>query len=446
MRTTKVISLFLSVFLVLGLVSGCAGNQGKTPTQDGTKKGVKLTVFAYTADVNTPGFQKLLDDYSKESGNTVEFNVIPGDVDEAYKKIDVALMTGDKTDLIFMKSPKTDQHYVSSGSLLPLNDLAKKAGYDYDALFGSKVSKIGDVAYSLPLAATYWGVLYNKKIFDDAGVPYPNASWTWDDYIATGDKLSDPSKGIYGSIMPTYDTMLYFKATTQNVPGYKADGTSNLDDPAFADALKWFNDLSAVHHIQMSFPETALKKLTAREFLKGKIGMSFVSSWIYRDMVNVKDYPRDWKVGLVQTPVFKDSSVNNNMFSYNTMGINKNSEHPEAAFDFLKYATNHFYLETKAFPPNQKFDEATMRPQFQAMSDSLNGDITVEDFKNAYFDNNMGAAQEKIFGPAMTQISDIYKQEGQMYMSGKQDLATTMKNIKKRADDAIADEAKGTGK
>lgn len=41
-------------------------------------------------------------------------------------------------------------------------------------------------------------VLYRKDLFDDAGVPYPDNHWTWDDFYTACKKISDPAEGIYG--------------------------------------------------------------------------------------------------------------------------------------------------------------------------------------------------------------------------------------------------------
>ena len=37
-------------------------------------------------------------------------------------------------------------------------------------------------------------VVYNKEIFDQAGVDYPSDDWTWDDFLATAAKLNDPER------------------------------------------------------------------------------------------------------------------------------------------------------------------------------------------------------------------------------------------------------------
>lgn len=115
----------------------------------------------------------------------------------------------------------------------------------------SPVDKNGEY-YGIPFKQEMWCVYYNKDIFDAAGVPYPSGSWTWDEYVATAKKLTDKTKGIYGSFMQSDTQYMYLPACQKKVPFYKADGTCNFDDPEFSKAISWYKNLSASDGIQMS--------------------------------------------------------------------------------------------------------------------------------------------------------------------------------------------------
>jgi multiple sugar transport system substrate-binding protein len=43
------------------------------------------------------------------------------------------------------------------------------------------------------------GLIYNKTLFDGAGVSYPTDSWSWEDFRSAAKKITDPSKNIYGT-------------------------------------------------------------------------------------------------------------------------------------------------------------------------------------------------------------------------------------------------------
>ena len=40
--------------------------------------------------------------------------------------------------------------------------------------------------------------LYRKDLFDEAGIPYPDNNWTWDDLYEACRKICDPARGIFG--------------------------------------------------------------------------------------------------------------------------------------------------------------------------------------------------------------------------------------------------------
>ena len=50
--------------------------------------------------------------------------------------------------------------------------------------------KVDGKQYLLPKDYSPLAVYYNKKLFDAATVPYPEDGWTWDDLLATAQKLT----------------------------------------------------------------------------------------------------------------------------------------------------------------------------------------------------------------------------------------------------------------
>ena len=57
---------------------------------------------------------------------------------------------------------------------------------------------VDDRPRAVPAFIDNLAVVYNKKIFDDAGVDYPTDDWTWDDFLVTAAELNDPDAGIAG--------------------------------------------------------------------------------------------------------------------------------------------------------------------------------------------------------------------------------------------------------
>jgi len=385
---------------------------------------------------------KLIEDFEKETGIKVEFNIIPGDGVEVYKKIDISVSTGDTTDIIYLSNPLLLDKYSQGGWLLELNDLIAEDNYDAEAIYGSYLTKYDGKLYTLPNYAGKWAVYYNKKIFDDAGVPYPRGNWTWDEYIETAKKLTDRSNGIYGSYMLDYDAYMYFMARQKDVSGYKSDGSSNYDDPAYAEALQLFSDLGSVHKVQPSWMEFRTKKLSWDGFMSGNYGMHLIGSW-YTDMFADKgSYPRDWKFGITQIPVPSDGTGNNNLISPAGIGVNKNSKHPKEAFQFVKYWAENYYKYLGTLPARSDLNDEDLTALFKGVVEKLDGEITVEDLQSVLFDPNMGIVDEKIVGPGANEYSNIILQESELFLVGQNSLEDAIKEIKKRADQAIEEDLK----
>jgi len=114
---------------------------------------------------------------------------------------------------------------------------------------------------------------YNKTMFDKAGVAYPQAPWTWDDFEKTAKMLTNAQQDQYGALMRLETPHIIIKALQEQVPLYKADGTSNFDDPAFAESLKWFKELGSAKKYQLD-----VKQLLA-EKASGTIGRQW-TTWL----------------------------------------------------------------------------------------------------------------------------------------------------------------------
>ncbi|WP_438449196.1 ABC transporter substrate-binding protein [Gorillibacterium sp. sgz5001074] len=440
--------------LTVSLLAGCgnAANEANGSVSSATggvsKKAEPVTISMFITSASQKDWQegsandKLKKEWEAKTGNKLELNILPGSLEEATKKIDISMVSGDTTDLIGLTNPLDQNKYASKGFLYPLTDLAKKANYDMDKMYGESLTKYKGEVYYIPINLSMWAVFYNKKIFDEAGVPYPSGKWTWSQYIETAKKLTKPEKGIYGSYMLTFDNYLYLQARQKDVPGYKQDGTSNYDDPAFKDALKWFNDLSGVHKIQPSWIEFKTKKLSNLGFLEGKYAMHFIGTWYLGSLNNWEKYPRDWKWGVVQPPVPDDGKGNNNIGVTAAYGINKKSAHPKEAFDFLTFFAENGYKVRGEFPAQKNLSKEDMSTVLQNIADKSQGSVTTEDLRKALIDNGLGFTQEKLLGTAMSEYSNIVMQESELYFAGQKSLDEAVKGIKQREDQAIREASK----
>ena len=58
-----------------------------------------------------------------------------------------------------------------------------------------EAATVGDKVVGVPALVDNLAIVYNKKLFADAGVAPPTPEWTWDDFRAAAAKLTDPAEG-----------------------------------------------------------------------------------------------------------------------------------------------------------------------------------------------------------------------------------------------------------
>lgn len=454
MKFKRIVALIFTIALMGTLFVGCSekkpsagevnskkeGTETTAEVKESANEKVTINMFMQQAMVDST-FGKAKEDFEKENPNVeIVFNMLPGDSVEAYAKQDLQVLSGDTTDIVFMANSNIQAKYLSANLLLPLNEVAKKAGYDMDTVFGKYLNKAADGTVSmLPYEVSMNMIYYNKKIFDDAGVPYPTGDWTWDEYVEIAKKLTDPTKDIYGSLMQSdWEYYGYIQAMQKKVPAYKEDGSSNLDDPAFAESLKFFKDLSDVYMVQPSLAEFKARKYQFDTFMSGKFGMQMIGSWFMGIAKDYSKYPRDWEIGMCAPPAPEGGK--NMLSSGGSLGINKNSPNPDIAFKVLTYFSSNAYKYAGNIPPRADLQKEDIVAVFNTSSEELKGEVTPDDLYNTFYPEYLGLCSEKIVGLASAQINEAYLTEGAKYLYGVQSLEDTMKNLKTMADEFIKQE------
>ncbi len=202
--------------------------------------------------------------------------------------------------------------FARGGAVLDLAPYLRRLGVDV-ARYDSTVLSIfrqGGALYALPKGYTPMVIVYNKALFDRAGVPYPADDWTWDDFLRAAKALTRDTDGD-GEIdqWGTYFDRRPFVA----VPwiwsgggdvlcpdGRRASGC--LDAPTTVEALRWYTGwvtrdsiVPRVHNLRRSLGDNL------RLFYTGRVAMLTTGHfWV----PNFRPYVLDGRlrVGFVQLP------------------------------------------------------------------------------------------------------------------------------------------------
>ncbi|MBJ6364025.1 ABC transporter substrate-binding protein [Paenibacillus sp. GCM10012307] len=448
-RMKKALLVLLTATLTIAL-SACGGNASSqpdasnkpssSPAGGNSSEGaapVNIKFFVSPETINTLQDAGVLAKFEQENKN-IKLDLVPlsGEVADKGKKLDISLISGDDTDLVQLENSNFQSKYASGGFLMHLDELAKENNYDLEKKFGKHLVKTnGNVDYLLTDISM--NVLYfNKKLFDDAKIPYPAGGMSWEQYVDTAKQLTNPKQGIYGVLTQKWDYDFYMLAQQKNISAYKEDGTSNLDDPAFKDAMKFYYDLSKVYKVQPSIVEMDSKQITWDSFMSGKYGMQVIGSWFLNTAADYKSYPRDWTLGIAAPPVSPDGK--NVLTAGGAIGINAKSKHPKEAFQALSWLVENIAIMTNVLTPRTDLSQEEYKSLLQGISDSVKGEISADDLYKAFYDNGLGTVSEKISGPGAAQINDLIVKESEKYNNDSQSLDDTMKVIKEQADKIIS--------
>ncbi len=315
----------------------------KGPTASPTKaplaggKQVTIKWFMRWDQARLDGVAKpVIDAFQKEYPNVkVEIENI-GSGTEYWTKLQTMVAAGTAPDVLY---PATHNAYAlaSNGALMFVDDLAKRDKIDlnkYDQSILNLYKYDGKTA-CLPIDTAALVMFYNKNMFDAAGVPYPKEGWTWDDFLATAQKLTkdtnnDGKTDQFGvDSWTSYWAIAVFSMAGHGIFDDIRKPTKLLiTDKDSVDAIQWLGDLANKHKVM---PTTAERANISDMFLAGKTAMNVMGHWrVPQYMANIKDFKWD----VVALPKGK---ILANRSDGSCFAISAQSKNPEVAWEFVKF-------------------------------------------------------------------------------------------------------------
>jgi multiple sugar transport system substrate-binding protein len=271
------------------VLAGCSSNSGSGPEATADHNLSATISYAYWDSNQKPAMDALIKDFNKEYPNIkVTSQVTP--YQNFFTKLQTQGSSKTLPDVFWMNGPNF-QLYASNGLLEPVGSGIDPSNYP-KAL--NELYSYDGTQYGVPKDFDTIGVYYNKAVFDQAGVAYPTADWTWDEFHekakAISDKLS--GQGIYGVASGLTGGQEVYYNTILQAGGsiISEDGkSSGYDDPKTIKGLEFVRDLVA----DGSSPSLSQLSDTPQDqwFINGKSGMLWSGTWVNAEMLGspVKD-------------------------------------------------------------------------------------------------------------------------------------------------------------
>ncbi len=179
--------------------------------------------------------------------------------------------------------------------------------------------------WCLPAGVDLDFIFFAKDAFDEAGVPYPEPGWTWDDFLVTAialTKREGDEVERWGFVPRPFTHQAFVESQVGPLLGTTSyPPTPRFDRPEVIDAVRWYTDLYLSHRVvPHSIPPGQLEGL----IVGGKVAMwhdSYIA-WPYAI--------RGRNLGVVPFP------GRTRLSGLGTASISAGTAHPEAAWRWLK--------------------------------------------------------------------------------------------------------------
>ena len=279
MRMKKILAGMLSAVMVLALAA-CGGNSDAPGSSNpgNSSSGGALEVKMWAGE-QVDGLQQICDLWTEQSG--IKVNVQAMGWSEYFTLLEAGASGGQMPDVFWMHSTVADL-YMSNDMLLNLDEYIKKDGVDLTNYYDDLVElyNYNGSQYAIPKDHDTIALLYNKALFDQYNVEYPNDNWTWDDFYTAAKAITDASDGsVYGYSANTINNQDSWWNLVYDFGGYIISDdkkTSGMDDPKTLEAMSYLGKLiDDVMPPQSVISETGNPTL----FNSGVVAMITDGSW-----------------------------------------------------------------------------------------------------------------------------------------------------------------------
>jgi multiple sugar transport system substrate-binding protein len=410
--------IFLSLLIVIPLLSGCLGS--KKETSGDNAEGITIRIASSeTGAANMEVLEKAGKEYEEKFGVKVISEAVP--LAEIFTKINATSGTSAQYDAFLTGFIGHISLLQEQDKLAPVDDIIESLGGKEDFYDGHILFPINDQVYWVPYDYNLAYGYIRTDWLEEKGLSIPK---TWDDFINVAKKFSDKSNNKYGLIMPL-----------------KSDGATNwiTSSLLWSNGVRIFDDewnvildskemkpkvvesLNLLKELYPYMPAEAANASYAEmteAFISGQVGMSFYSGRLV-DILEEKNPDLADKFEVFGIPTKNGDGVAATL-GYDSMAVLKteNTEetkkfvewfYKEKLIDFLHTFPVHYFPAQKSIYESeewrsahniQKYWETGVEPQYDLLQ---NAEMHSIDTDGPYTDQRPGQVFESFLIPKLFQ-------------------------------------------
>jgi len=346
MRTYRIA---VAATLVLAFTAACSrgSSTGSSSSESTTTSAPKkeLTYWASNQGTSLDNDKQILEPelkkFEQQTGISIHLEVVPWS--DLLTRILAATASGQGPDVLNIGNTWSAS-LQATGALLPFDDATFEKIGGKDRFMPAPLAATGAEGKpptGVPLYSMAYGLYYNKKLFQQAGIANPPT--TWDELVADGKKLTGGGKyglAIEGGNLSENVHHAFALAKQHGADFFDASGKPTFDSPGAVAAIKQYVDFIAQDKIVAPGNAEYAANQSVTDFATGKAAMLM---WQVAG-VKLKTHgmnPDD--IGVAPIPIqpgAAGSRATATMVAGINMTVFKNTKNLDSALQFVKFMTS----------------------------------------------------------------------------------------------------------
>lgn len=302
-----------------------------------------------------------------------EFNAAQSEIEVRYEpvpgqynpKILTMLVAGTAPDVFYLDIA-VFKPFLGKNVLRPLDDDLARARIDKREFLPTLIDAFSDkgTLYGVPKDFNAYALFYNRDMFDEAKLAYPDESWDLERLREAAKRLTRPGRA--GFVL-THDNVDRYLPVARMFGArlFEDDGRIAIGSPAASKALRWYAGLKLEDRVAI-YPSEVGTSQVGDAFGRGLAAMAFEGSWIIPYLRET--YP-DVRYGVAPLP--RGPAGRSNFLFTVAYVIPKTSKHPDAAWKLIEYLTSPKAQARVTFALPSRHAEAAKyvaaRPEYRAV-------------------------------------------------------------------------------
>ena len=346
MKKMSLAGLILVFVLAISLLTGCgskpaepAQQPDQAPAEDAAEAPADAPAqsdalsgeitFAFWDGNQQDGMQALIDAYNVYNPDvTINISVTPWN---EYWQVLGAATEGGMPDVFWMHS-NNFVDFAKKDMLMDCTDLYDRSKFPEGI---SQVFSWDGVQLGVPKDFDTIALVYNKDLFDAAGLKYPDDTWNWDTLVENAQKLT--SGDVYGFCAPAGEDQSGYLLPIYQAGGYTVkfgETESGYTDPKTIEGVQFWIDLQKKYMVSPQQDQFA--EMSQHDYFKsGKAAMVFLGSWEIKGYIEAMDeLGQDFDIAVM--PMGPDGT-RATIYNGLTYAGYKGTENPEIVKSFLTF-------------------------------------------------------------------------------------------------------------